>query len=454
MEMMDGMDALGHVRDEPAAEIVIADAGQLSRQRHSKPNLEQAAVSEHRARDAAFEQHDGRAEQRDGEHRPNALPWRREQRVKLHRGAQQETFDEQRRAHRANGDGGGEGRHLRFAAKMRQEPAKRFRRLFRRGGRHVAAAPRVRGGLRAPGGRRHAQQHGAADARILARAVTDRPRIPVFGWNDGVRRLAAVARAGHQRVDEPRRLSPAPRRRAIHHGRGHPRRRVEPGQHAPVVGLRGLVDEALRLRMANRRQLVDQDARGAFGCRPRFPFLARHTDAVGVNVPQEAPGAPPVPAGGRIHDLEERPDLSPHQHEVRRAVRQTHDGHGRQDRPIEDEVVGGNHDLLGRQSEPVGDVFDRVDRGAVEIRLARLAQTAIADVDAETFEQGFERRRATVERGGLDDLWNEKPAGHCCRGRLGSASPPTRRSNRLSGDRRSTSMSMLPRAPCMSGAPV
>jgi hypothetical protein len=71
---------------------------------------------------------------------------------------------------------------------------------------------------------------------------------------------------------------------------------------------------------------------------------------------------------------------------MREVVRQSNDHDGRQDRPIEGQMIGGYHDLLCAQAKLPGDVFDRVDRCAIEIGLTRLAQAAVADLDPEALE--------------------------------------------------------------------
>src|SRR6266545_1030199 len=92
------------------------------------------------------------------------------------------------------------------------------------------------------------------------------------------------------------------------------------------------------------------------------------------------------------------------------------------------QMVERHQDLLGFQPEPVGGLFHGVDRGAVEIGLAGLAQAAVADRDAEPFEQrlerggpqsiaevwttsGARRRRGGARRGAQDAFGSLRDAG-------------------------------------------
>ena len=100
---------------------------------------------------------------------------------------------------------------------------------------------------------------------------------------------------------------------------------------------------------------------------------------------------------------------APHDHEVRHAVRQDHDRDGRQCAScIEKHVIGRQHDLLGLESQLIGDVFERVDGSAIDVGLAGLAQAAIVDTNAEAFQQTFEGGRTAVQVGALDDFRHQE----------------------------------------------
>lgn len=74
------------------------------------------------------------------------------------------------------------------------------------------------------------------------------------------------------------------------------------------------------------------------------------------------------------------------------------------------DVVGRQHDPLGLEAVPDSHLLDGVDRGAVDVGLALVAQLPIAGRDAETGEQAGQRRRAAVERRGLHHLGRQEPS--------------------------------------------
>src|SRR5262249_10519127 len=59
-------------------------------------------------------------------------------------------------------------------------------------------------------------------------------------------------------------------------------------------------------------------------------------------------------------------------------------------------------------AQALGQRLERVDRRAVDRCLAGFAQAAVADADAETFEQALERGRPAIHRGRLDHLGGEQ----------------------------------------------
>ncbi len=139
------------------------------------------------------------------------------------------------------------------------------------------------------------------------------------------------------------------------------------------------------------------------------PILGRDGLLMKIEIGQKARGAHPAPADRGIHQFNESPETAPHDDEVRDAVGQHHDGDGGQRaRFIDQHVIGGQHDLLGPQSELIRDFFDGVDGRAVHAGLAGLAQAAVIDGNAEAFEQRLERGRPAVHVGGLDDLGDEE----------------------------------------------
>ncbi len=101
--------------------------------------------------------------------------------------------------------------------------------------------------------------------------------------------------------------------------------------------------------------------------------------------------------------------LAPDDDKVRHPIRQNDDDErGERVRLGEQEMIGGNHNLLGVETELDRDALDDVNRSAVHFGLARLAQTPVTCGDAESFQQRFERRRTAVHLGSLNDFGNEK----------------------------------------------
>src|SRR5438067_1752740 len=113
-------------------------------------------------------------------------------------------------------------------------------------------------------------------------------------------------------------------------------------------------------------------------------------------------------------------------------------------------MIERHHHLLRLEAELLGDLFERVDRRAVDVRLARLAETPVAHGDAEAFEQALERRRAAIHRRGLHDLGHEPAPRHDApAGR--ARKRPTARSTIVAGVTPSTATSTTPGRPCSSG---
>jgi len=101
----------------------------------------------------------------------------------------------------------------------------------------------------------------------------------------------------------------------------------------------------------------------------------------------------------------------PGNHEMRHAVGQMHHDDGGQRLGFgQEHMVGRHHDLFRVQAELHGSFFDSVDRGAVHIGLACLAQPPVAYVDSEAFEKTLERGGTAVHRRGLDNFGNQETA--------------------------------------------
>src|SRR5512140_2801418 len=130
-------------------------------------------------------------------------------------------------------------------------------------------------------------------------------------------------------------------------------------------------------------------------------------------------------------------------------------------------MIGRNHALLGTHTQLIGDEFDGINRRAVDIGLACLAQPAVTDWDVKPFEQALQCGGAAIHGRGLHHLGREpaprtvpvhgahrfcpSPAERDCR----DTSWPAARSTSTAGDTRSMLTSTVPDKPCcMTGAPV
>src|SRR6266704_2110851 len=67
-------------------------------------------------------------------------------------------------------------------------------------------------------------------------------------------------------------------------------------------------------------------------------------------------------------------------------------------------MIDRHHDLLCLESELYRRLLDRIDRGAVHIRLTGLAQATVTHPDAEALQEALERCRAAVHGRGLHHL--------------------------------------------------
>ncbi len=151
---------------------------------------------------------------------------------------------------------------------------------------------------------------------------------------------------------------------------------------------------------ANPRQpgsALAQRREEAFAAGPLAERLGRRREAVDVQIGEQALLVHPTPAGARIHHLDEAAVLAPNNEKVRHPVRQAHHDQRRQRvRLAQQEMVGRDHDLLGVEAKLDRDLLDDINRGAVHLGLARLAQAAEARRDAVALQQRLEGRRAAI----------------------------------------------------------
>jgi len=155
----------------------------------------------------------------------------------------------------------------------------------------------------------------------------------------------------------------------------------------------------------------------------------------------------PHASGRRIHDLQQRAMYTPEDQEVRRPAGQAYDDDGGQaGGGLEQQQISRHHDLFRREAPSLRHTFQRVDRGAIDIRLASFAQPAVGKINPKAAEQRFERRRPTIHGRSLNDLRNKESPLH---GRPVSHWPEVRKRSER-GVKRSTAISSRPGIPCSS----
>jgi hypothetical protein len=71
-------------------------------------------------------------------------------------------------------------------------------------------------------------------------------------------------------------------------------------------------------------------------------------------------------------------------------------------------VIHGHHGLFGLETQLYGDIFDGIDRRAIDVGLAGLSEAPIMRRDTKALKQAFEGGRTTVHRGGLHNFRREK----------------------------------------------
>ena len=183
----------------------------------------------------------------------------------------------------------------------------------------------------------------------------------------------------------------------------------------PGLGLAGHAEVA-QAATQRREEVV---AAGPLAKRIGWHGLAVHEDPA-----QERGLADEGAAAARVHELHPAGARGPQDHEVGHAARREGDDDRRRGCGLgQQQVVDGQHHLLGVEAERDGDLLEGVDRGAVDVGLTGLAQAAVGDRQAEALEQALERGRAAVHGGGLDDLDGEATACGCAghvRGRVRS----------------------------------
>ena len=125
----------------------------------------------------------------------------------------------------------------------------------------------------------------------------------------------------------------------------------------------------------------------------------------------------PASAMRRIHHLYKGSHAVPDDDEMGGTGRQaSHDQGGQCFGDRQQQVIFGQQQLFGVQTQLLGHIFDRVDRGAIDIGLAGLAQAPIAGGDTEPLEQAFQGGWSAVHCRSLDDFRGQEALGGACCG--------------------------------------
>src|SRR6188768_1330919 len=114
-------------------------------------------------------------------------------------------------------------------------------------------------------------------------------------------------------------------------------------------------------------------------------------------------------------------------------------------------MILGDQNLFCLESKARRNFLERINRGAVHVGLANLAQLAVAHGNAETGQRALQGCRAAIHRGRLDHFGYEEAAAHGCSKRRFVSARPVARHNKVAGESYSISISILPIMPCWSG---
>src|SRR5580693_5284417 len=157
------------------------------------------------------------------------------------------------------------------------------------------------------------------------------------------------------------------------------------GFHHADAGVQGCDVASLNYRVRDFQafQAVAEGAEEIIGCCIFTPAFSRHQHLVDVKLIQKLFARNEAAASGGVYDLDIFVVGSPHHDEMRNAVGLNDNGDAGKGAGFrEQHMVDGQHDLLRFDAKLVGDFFQRVDGGAIDIGLAGFAQAAIVNVDA------------------------------------------------------------------------
>jgi hypothetical protein len=389
------VNALGHVGDEPAAEVLVAQRRDSGEKGNPESRLQLAPDGRGAVAGDVLEQQQRRRETEDHRQRDEARLPDADGVDEIEKRAEDETVHHRRRAEDRRRKCERRKEAPRLGIEQREETAhgRDLSLLHRRG-------DLARGRSRSPAVRRAAdaeEDRATQDDFFLVLRGGDRP----VGVGD-------LRVAG----DESLRLDAFADRAGANERRGHPRGGIETRQRLPPVVRRGTIDRLAREARARERGDARVQHVRRFGTRRPLP-PRRGVDVlpVPVDAREKLAARDPDSPDGRIHDLKPCAGAAPDHDEMRESVGERDHDHRRQQLRVELEMIDRHHDLFGVEAELARDVLDRIDRRAVERGLTRLAQAAVAGRQSESVEQRLERRGTAVDGRRLDRLRNQEVHG-------------------------------------------
>ena len=289
-----------------------------------------------------------------------------------------------------------------------------------------------------------------------------RPRRPIIERNYAVSFIPVSTGLFDQTLQHPLGF-PSPAQSPGSHNCAHASRAcLQTRQRTPARSVQSGFDKTRGSLPRNSQivQLPSHRPREFLRLCPFPPALRGNRERVDVETGSKLRFAFPLAANGRVHHLQQSAVAPPGNHEVGEFAGAKHNRNRRQQVSLrKHHKIRRHHDLFGFQPKLHRDFFHRVDGSAVNVSLAGLPQSPVADWDPESLGQTLQRRRPAVHRGGLHHFRNEDPPVaqiHCGVTALrfvglflGPASKlPAVRSTRLAGERVSICTSTEPGSPC------
>jgi hypothetical protein len=130
-----------------------------------------------------------------------------------------------------------------------------------------------------------------------------------------------------------------------------------------------------------------------------------------VALAKKGRGSNPTTSRRWIHDLKKSPSMAPNHDEVGLSSRSPGDDDRRKaSGGVQDQVVFWDQDLFDVESKGLRDVLQDIDRTAVEVGLAALAEPGVVARESVADKKSVERDRAAVHGGNLDRLRDDAAA--------------------------------------------